>query len=201
MNEEQAPITAEFPPKKPLWKTIIREVLIFAIIAVGVVLPFRMYVAEPYLVSGSSMDPTFETGDYLVVNKIGYRMGEPQRGQVVIFEFPLPIKGEEGKNLIKRIVGLPGETVVLNGTNVTIVNTEHPEGIRLDESFITYTAPASMSVTLGADEYFVLGDNRPVSYDSRSWGILPRKYIIGTPLVRLFPFTKISIYPGNHIGQ
>lgn len=189
MNEEKE-IT---PQQKSLWKAFVKEIVIFILIAVCVVLPFRIFVAEPYIVSGPSMDPTFTTGDYLIVDKISYEIGNPKRNSVVIFKFPT----NKSLNLIKRVIGLPGETVsMLNGV-VTIINAENPKGFVVPEPYLTHNQLDTFSVTLGSDEYYVLGDNRPVSYDSRSWGVLPRKDIIGRPVLRLFPINEIGALPGD----
>ena len=111
MNPENAPLSSETTPstsqnKKSKVLSIIKEIIVFAIIAFGIVLPFRMYVAEPYLVDGRSMDPTFATGDYLIVNKFSYRTGKPERNSVLVFKYPNNPK----KSFIKRVIGLPGET-------------------------------------------------------------------------------------------
>lgn len=217
MNNEQDSVPKQFDPnftsklkevetakiaeqnKPSTFKQVIKEVVIFAIIAFGIVLPFRMFVAEPYIVDGASMDPTFATGHYLIVDKVSYELGNPQRNSVVVFSFPASanIPAENGKNLIKRVIGLPGDTVMEVGNTVTITNAENPKGFVLDQSYITHPLPSAFSITLKADEYFVMGDNRAESFDSRSWGILPRANIIGKPIIRLWPLSKIGILPGN----
>lgn len=200
MFEEQKPEVPLETPKKSTFKVIVREVVIFALIAFGIVLPFRMFIAEPYIVSGASMDPTFQTGHYLIVDKISYTLGEPKRNSVVVFKFPKTanVPAENGRNLIKRIIGLPGDTIVSEGDTVKITNIENPNGFTIDQSYVTHKLPSTFSVTLKEGEYFVMGDNRKESYDSRSWGTLPRKDIIGRPILRLLPLTKISILPGNY---
>ncbi len=181
------------PSLSPTWKHIVKEIFIFVAIAGGIVLPFRMFIAEPYIVNGSSMDPTFINGDYLIVDKLSYEIGNPKRNSVVVFKFPT----ETSRNLIKRIIGLPGDTVTMNDKVITITNTENPEGFTLDQRDIKNFTTEHFSITLKENEYFVMGDNRGVSYDSRSWGILPRSDILGRPVVRLWPVNKISILPGD----
>jgi len=194
MNEEKSvPETTPTPQQPSSWKAFAKEIIIFILIAVCIVLPFRILVAEPYIVSGASMDPTFTTGNYLIVDKLSYNFTEPKRNSVVVFKFPT----ETSRNLIKRIIGLPGDTVSVDGTTVTITNAENPKGFVLNESYLVYNQPNKFSETLGADEYFVMGDNRPASFDSRAWGKLPRKDILGKPLIRLYPFSKIGILPGD----
>lgn len=198
MNEEKSSLeTSPTPQQSSSWKAFAKEVFIFILIAVCIVLPFRILVAEPYIVSGASMDPTFTTGDYLIVDKLSYNFTEPKRNSVVVFKFPT----ETSRNLIKRIIGLPGDTVSVDGTTITITNTENPNGFVLDESYLVHNQPNKFSETLGADEYFVMGDNRPASYDSRAWGKLPRNDILGRPLIRLYPFSEIGILPGDATAQ
>lgn len=169
------------------------ELFKFAIIAVVIVLPIRMYIAQPFIVSGASMEPTFEHGEYLIVDEISYRFISPERGDVIIFRFP----EDPSKFFIKRIVGLPGETVTMQGGSITITNNRHPEGIVLDESYIVDFARDSFTVMLERDEYFVLGDNRPASSDSRIWGPLEEDLIIGRAFLRLLPIARAEVLPGE----
>ncbi len=213
MNEENSPSPSIESPQLPVvqkkssWKSVFKEIFIFAIIAFGIVYPFRKYVAEPYIVSGASMDPTFATGDYLIVDKLSYETGKPQRNSVVVFRYPgNPAIGRTdatpAKNFIKRIIGLPGETVTMKDNAVTIKNTDNPKGFALDQSYVVHPCPkntscvSSFEIKLGADEYFVMGDNRAESYDSRSWGPVPKANIIGTPVLQLFPLNKVGFIPG-----
>lgn len=173
------------------------EVIKFVLIAVFVVLPIRLYIAQPFIVSGSSMDPTFLNGEYLIVDEISYRFEDPQRGDVIVFRFPQ----DTSKFFIKRIIGLPGETVVLDGTTARIENDAHPEGFALDEAYLVNNSRNSLRITLADDEYFVMGDNRPASSDSRIWGPLSKDHIIGRALVRLLPVNKFNLFPGEHDYQ
>ncbi len=194
----QNPMIIEANPgtkdKKSTWKSLLKELVIFAIIALGIVLPFRIYIAEPYLVDGRSMDPAFATGDYLIVDKLSYAISKPKRNTVVVFRYP----NDPKKSFIKRIIGLPGETVVIKDNTVKIINAENPDGFNIDQSYVAHPSMGGeMEKTLGGDEYFVMGDNRQESFDSRSWGPLPAKYILGKPILRLFPFNKIGLFPGK----
>lgn len=204
MNSEnepvnQAPLDTKTDSSKKKTKStiliILKEILVFILISVGIVLPFRIYIAEPYIVSGASMDPTFETGDYLIVDKISYEIGKPKRNTVVIFRYP----NDPSKSFIKRIIGLPGEKVVMKDNIVSIINTENPNGFVVDQSYVTHKSPSTFEKELGPDEYFVMGDNRLESFDSRSWGPLPSKYILGEPILRLLPLKKIGVLPGDDI--
>src|SRR3989338_7744296 len=129
---------------KSNWKNVLREIVIFALIAFGIVLPFRIYIAEPYLVDGRSMDPSFETGDYLIVDKLSYRIKEPERNTVIVFKYPK----DTGKSFIKRIVGLPGETVIVKDDTVTIVNSENPNGLVINGPYITHPSVGSHETKL-----------------------------------------------------
>ncbi len=135
------------------------------------------------------MEPNFENGDYLIVDEISYKLREPQRGEVVVFKYP----NDTSQRYIKRIIGLPGETVVIENNKVEISNQEGNK--ILDEStylsLSTFT-PGNIRVTLGEDEYFVLGDNRPSSSDSRRWGTLPKEDIIGRVYIRAWPFAALA---------
>jgi signal peptidase I len=173
----------------------LREWVQVIVIALIVALPIRFFVAEPFIVNGASMDPTFSTGQFLVVDRLTYRFGNPDRGDVVVFEYP----NDPTVYYIKRIIGLPNETVAIKKGKVTIINESHPEGIELDESYIdaAHASVDTLTVTLGKNEYFVMGDNRSQSSDSRVWGPLNENFIVGRPIVRLLPFGSISILPGS----
>jgi signal peptidase I len=183
---------AENIKKESFWGEIIK----FTLFALLIVLPIRLFIAQPFIVSGASMDPTFASGEYLIVDQISYRLGNPARGEVIIFKYPK----DQTKYYIKRVIGLPGDTVVIDGTKVTIKNAANPEGFDLNEPYISFRNEKedNMTVTLKDNQYFVMGDNRLQSSDSRAWGTLPRNLIIGTPFVRLFPFTRLSVYPGDY---
>ena len=169
------------------------EVLKFSLLTLLVVLPFRMYIAKPFIVDGASMSPTFETGHYLIVDEISYKLEDPQRGEVVIFKYPK----DPSRFFIKRIIGLPNETVEIIGGKVTIYNEETPDGVHLEEYYVEKTSRENIKVKLGENEYFVMGDNRGNSSDSRFWGALPKNLIIGKAFLRLLPINKIDVLPGN----
>lgn len=173
---------------------ILDDIIKFALIALLIVVPLRWFVAQPFVVRGASMEPIFENGEYLIVDQLTYRFHEPERDDVIILRYPK----DPDVFFIKRIIGLPGETVELQGKRVVIRRGTDKEPIILDESFID---PERMrdeygTYALGDGEYFVMGDNRTESSDSRSWGSLPRENIVGRPLVRLFPPTRIEMFPG-----
>jgi len=169
------------------------EVVKFAILAAIIVLPIRIYIASPFIVNGSSMDPTFETGHYLIVDQISYRFGEPKRGEVIVFRYPK----DPSKFFIKRVIGLPNETVKIEDGAVFIKNEKSEDYIKLEEQYLKYLKHDNLIITLGNDEYFVMGDNREASSDSRIWGPLNKEFITGKAFVRLLPITKIDIHPGE----
>lgn len=171
----------------------IKELITFAIIAIVIVVPIRFFVAKPFIVNGDSMYPTFETGNYLIVDQLSYRFNEPERGDVIIFKFP----ENTSKFFIKRIIGLPGETVIIEGTDVYILKEGSKERELLNEDFITLNRDTFVTKKLSEDEFFVMGDNRLASLDSRAWGPLNKDYIIGRAYVRLLPFNKIGVLPGS----
>lgn len=180
-------------------------------LALALALFIRFFIAAPYVVSGASMEPTFDNWDYLITDRISYRFGEPERGDVVVFCLPGSgecsfferLKNREltaPRTLIKRVIGLPGETISVDENMVRVTNAENPDGFVLDEPYLAegnLGGPSGTSVTLGENEYFVLGDNRRVSSDSRIWGILPKKDIVGHVVVRLFPLSVIGVTPGD----
>ena len=173
------------------------ELIKFTLIAMIIILPIRLFVAKPFIVQGASMEPTFHNGQYLIVDQLSYHLGEPQRGDVVVFEHFNSPEDSDTKYYIKRLIGLPGETVIAKEGKIRIVNNEHPQGFELKEAYLHNFSIDNFTDTLAQDEYFVMGDNRPASSDSRSWGHLEKKLIVGKPFARLFPFNQISVYPGQ----
>lgn len=181
----------EITPKKSLKQEIL-ELIRFTLIVLAIVIPIRVFIAQPFIVNGESMFPTLENGDYLIIDEISYRTTDPKRGEVIVFRYPT----EHTRFLIKRIVGLPGEKVAINGSKITITQ---PDGnvIQLKEEYLNGDFSSYGTWELTAEEYFVLGDNRQKSSDSRSWGALNRDLIVGKTFLRLFPVTDISLKPGQ----
>lgn len=139
------------------------------------------------------MVPTFENNDYLVIDQLSYRFHEPARGDVIVFKYPL----DTSKYFIKRIIGLPGETVEIRGNIVSIINAASPNGFILNEPYLLHVSSNDTVKTLGNTEYFVMGDNRSASADSRMWGPVDKKFITGRAVARLFPLNVIGINPGE----
>jgi signal peptidase I len=169
------------------------EIVRFSLIALIIVVPVRLFIAQPFIVSGASMEDTFHNGEYLVVDQISYHLGSPERGDVVIFRYPR----DPSKYFIKRIIGVPGDTITIEGSVVSVRNTTHPDGLVLNEPYVASMKPGVTIVEeLGEREYFVMGDNRDQSSDSRVWGVLQEENIIGRALVRLFPPRELGWLPG-----
>lgn len=172
------------------------EIIRFSIIAILIVIPIRMFIAQPFIVSGASMDDTFHSGEYLIVDQVTYYFEDPERGDVIIFRYPK----DPSKFFIKRVIGVPGDTVEISDAHVIITNEEYPDGYVLDEPYIKSMQPApTLTEELGEREYFVMGDNRDQSSDSRAWGVLQEGHIVGRALVRLFPPNELSYLPGDAI--
>lgn len=161
------------------------EVVVIAGMAVFAVFLCRQYVFNPYGISGGSMSPNFHDGDYVFVDQMSYRFRSVQRGEVIVFQGP----ASGGEDLLKRVIGLPGERVLVSGNEVKIFNAENPEGLVLGESYLDPATVTSgnVDVTLKDTQYFVMGDNRSVSFDSRSWGPLDEDLIVGRVALRIWP--------------
>lgn len=162
------------------------------LLALVIVLPIRMFVAQPFLVKGRSMDPTFHQTDYLIVDQLSYHLREPKRGEVIIFRFPKNPK----EHFVKRVIGLPGDTLQIINGEVTII-TKDKETFKLDEPYIKNKSYETLEdILVPEGNLFVMGDNRAESYDSRMWRFLPINMATGRALFRLYPFDKVSYLPG-----
>jgi len=170
------------------------EMVQLVIVALLIVVPIRLFVAQPFIVTGASMNDTFAHGQYLIIDKVSYYFNEPERGDVVVFRYPR----DPDKFFIKRIIGVPGDTVSIQDAVVTISNDTYPDGFVLEEPYIKHMTPAATQTeTLGPREYFVMGDNRDKSSDSRAWGVLPRERIAGRAWLRLLPPSQADFLPGE----
>ncbi len=169
------------------------ENLLYIIGAVILAALIQAFIIRPFIVSGTSMDPNIKDKQYLIIDEVTYHFHGPQRGDVIVFKAP----PEPTKFYIKRVIGLPGDTVKVTDGKVTIFNTAHPQGFSLDEPYITHPSTDSGTYVVPPNEYFVMGDNRSGSYDSRSWGMLPDANIRGRALLRLLPVNTISVLPAK----
>lgn len=193
-SDEQNNIKQEAPLAEEKKIHPLLELFQFAIIALLIVVPVRYFIAQPFIVSGASMENTFHTGEYLIIDQVTYEFHDPERGDVIVFHYPK----DPSKFFIKRVIALPGETIDIQGDVVKLVAQDGTE-TTLTEPYIKSMAEnTSLTETLGEREYFVMGDNRDASSDSRVWGVLNKDKIVGRALFRLFPFSKASVLPGEY---
>lgn len=174
-------------------KGLLKDLFTLAFLIVVVVIPIRLFIISPFVVDGESMHPTFENLDYLIVDELVYALKAPARGDVVVFRYPK----SPSIFYIKRIIGLPGETVSINRGVVTITTTSDATLALTEPYIVNEDATYTNDVSLGEGEYFVMGDNRPNSSDSRAWGVLPRQNIVGRVDLRLLPIGKGGFFPGT----
>jgi len=162
------------------------------LLALAIVIPIRVLLFQPFVVSGASMDPNFHNADYLIIDELSYRLREPERQEVIVFKYP----NNPSLKYIKRVIGLPGEKVeIVNGQ---VFVTSGNKTFQLEEPYLseetkqTWTNNNNFSVELGQNEYFVMGDNRNFSSDSRIWGPVPKKNIVGRVFIKLSSFDLLS---------
>lgn len=163
-------------------------------ISLAIILPVRYYLIQPFYVKGASMEPNFHDQEYLIIDEISYRFGPPQRGQVIVFRYPR----NPQEYFIKRVIGLPGEEIQFQKGQIFIFNSQYPEGIVVDEKYLssdlmTYSQ-SEAKISIGPGEYFVLGDNRNASKDSRSFGPVNKSFITGKVLFRGWPLNEVKIF-------
>ncbi len=181
--------------KSSIWSTIV-DIIETIVVAAAIFIVVYLFLLQPHQVKGASMEPNFHDGEYILTDKITYRFGEPQRGDVVIFKSPT----NPDVDFIKRIVALPGERIEIKNNKVIIFNNQNPDGITLSEPYEIMEPIAGGShlregkiVKVPVGNYFVFGDNRTHSFDSREWGPLKKSEIIGKAWVRYWPLSKISL--------
>jgi signal peptidase I len=173
------------------------ELLKVAIITIAIIVPIRYFLIIPFYVKGESMVPNFHDREYLIVDEISYRFREPQRGEVIVFRYPQ----NPQEFFIKRVIGLPGESVKFKNNGVYIYNQSNPDGFKLNESYLPAnieTLPngysAEEKIVVNSKQYFVLGDNRMFSKDSRSFGPIDKSFVVGKVLLRGLPLNKITLF-------
>lgn len=173
------------------------EIVQIVAIALAIIIPVRYFLIQPFVVKGASMEPNFYDSEYLIVDELTYRFRVPERGEVVVFHPPK----NDAQYYIKRVIGLPGEEVEIRNGKITIYNKEYPNGILLDEDYIDEYTDGSLRRTMGDGEYFLMGDNREASLDSRVFGPVPLNGgelggdIIGRVWIRGFPLDRLTAFP------
>ncbi len=167
------------------------DALKILLVALAIVIPVRLLLFQPFVVKGSSMEPNYHSGDYLVIDELSYKLREPKRDEVIVFKYPL----NTSYRYIKRIIGLPGETVEIKGGYISVTEPGGQVNQLNEDAYITPAVRQAWQSgvsygpkKLGSNEYFVMGDNRNYSSDSRTWGILPKNDITGKVLLRISPF-------------
>lgn len=170
----------------------ILETIKVVLISLAIIIPVRYFLIQPFYVKGASMEPNFFDHEYLIIDEISYRFNEPQRGDIIVFKYPR----DPSQYFIKRIIGLPNETLEIKEGKIIIYNKENPAGVVLKESYLEENVKTlgDRVVALGSEEYYILGDNRLASFDSRSFGPIKRKHIVGKVWVRGWPFSKVKIF-------
>ncbi len=168
------------------------EVFEIAFVAVGSVFLVRTFLVQPFVVSGSSMAPNFENGDYLLIDELTYRFRVPERGEVVVFRY----QNNPSTYFIKRVIGLPGEHVQIKNNQIAVTPHGATEPIALKESYLPpgVVTGGDAEYSLNEHEYFVLGDNRSFSFDSRSWGLLEAHNMVGIARLRLWPLPQLQAF-------
>lgn len=168
------------------------DIIRVLLVSLAIVIPVRYFVAQPFIVRGASMEPNFEDRQYLIIDELSYFFRAPARHEVVVFHYPR----DPSQFFIKRIIGLPGERIQIREGRITIFNDAHKDGLALREPYLVPEGKAThpdMMVTLSGNDYFVLGDNRDFSSDSRFWGPLDKKLVVGRALFRAYPLSKLGI--------
>ena len=171
------------------------EVFKVVVISLAIIIPVRYFLIKPFYVKGASMEPNFYDHEYLIIDEISYRFADPDRGDSVVFRYPF----DRSQYFIKRIIGLPGEKIKVSGGEVLIFNSATAEYEVLAEDYLlpAMKTLGEVEVELGADEYYLLGDNRLASLDSRAFGSIKRQDIVGRTWLRGWPFYRIGIISNN----
>lgn len=179
-----------FGPTLGAFALFVAEIVQIAVLALAIILPVRYFLIQPFVVKGASMEPNFYDSEYLIIDELTFHFRNPERGEIVVFRPPQ----HTDQYYIKRVIGLPGETVEIRNGVITIYNAENPNGFALTETYISEVTEGRDRRTLGEDEYYVMGDNRDASLDSRYFGAVPRDNLIGRVWVRGLPFDRATTF-------
>lgn len=177
------------------------EIVKVVCISAAIIVPVRYYLIQPFYVQGASMEPNFHDREYLIIDEISYRFNVPERGQVIVFRYPR----NPQEYFIKRVIALPGEEVQIKDGEVKIFNALNPDGFVLKERYLPADlkteSPSDQRITVGPDEYFVLGDNRSNSRDSRFFGAVNKSFVTGKVLFRGWPLNELTFFDGSYWPQ
>jgi len=187
------------PEKEDSFKSFVWETIKIVIICLIIVVPIRKFVVQPFYVKGASMEPNFYDHEYLIIDEITYRFENPERGEIVVFNYPVG----ENSFYIKRLIGLPGERVVISGGTIMIYNQDNSNGIELDESsYLSKDAKTygEVDITLAEGQYYVMGDNRASSLDSRKLGPIEENTIVGKTWLRGWPIDRFKVFVRPEYG-
>jgi len=170
------------------------EITKVIVLAALIVVPIRYFLFQPFVVRGNSMKPNFHSGDYLIVDEISYRFNEPKRGDVIVFDSPY----NPSQHFIKRIIGLPNEKIKIKENKVLVYNSYGERKVLEESQYlpVDFQYDSNISLELGPDEYFMMGDNRQFSSDSRNWGPIEKEHIIGRAFIKIFPFSAFAKIEG-----
>ncbi len=166
------------------------EVIKVVILAAITIIAVRSFLFKPFVVEGQSMQPNYFEKEYLLIDELSYHLRAPERGEVIVLRAPIIQK----EYYLKRVVGLPGERIKIENNKVIIFNDQYPQGKVIEENYLTQSTSGTTTVQLGPDEYFVMGDNRGESYDSRKFGPIPKNSIVGRTWIRGYPFNRITLF-------
>ena len=166
------------------------EMFKIAVIALVIIVPVRYFLIQPFYVKGASMEPNFYDHEYLIIDEISYRLYQPNRGDIVVFKYPKDPK----QYFIKRVIGLPKEKVSIKDGRISINDKQLTESYLPADTETNLPLRGYSDLTLGDDEYFLLGDNRDQSLDSRVFGPVKRDFIIGRTWIRGWPFNRLTVF-------
>jgi signal peptidase I len=170
----------------------VSEILHVVIISLAIIIPVRYFLIQPFYVKGASMEPNFYDHEYLIIDELSYRFHQPRHGEIVVFRYP----NDPRQYFIKRVIGVPGDRIKVSGGKVTVFNDANPQGTEIDETQylgVVFTA-GDVDTSLGQGEYFLMGDNRAASLDSRIFGPVDRSYIVGRVWLRGWPPDKFKVF-------
>lgn len=188
--ESEATLPSSLSPARRVGRFFL-EVIQIVVISAAIIIPIRYFLVQPFYVKGASMEPNFYDHEYLVIDELSFRMRAPERGEIVVFRYPRDPK----QFFIKRIIGLPGETIEVRNGRVVIYNVKQQNGVVLNESYLsTDRTEGGVKVVLASDEYFVLGDNRDESLDSRSFGAVNKSHLVGRVWFRGLPLSRATLF-------